>query len=124
MNHSCYDPDDDSVSNPNPDTPDNPFRRRLLSAAVLGIGGTLAGAGMPLPAPNGCELTGITATPDGKTLFVNIQHPGETASERSDPTRPTAVSSWPGNQFKTATGGRPRSATLVITRQDGGPVSA
>lgn len=77
-----------------------------------------------LTGPNGCELTGITATPDGKTLFVNIQHPGETASERSDPTRPTAVSSWPGNQFKTATGGRPRSATLVITRQDGGPVSA
>ncbi len=26
--------------------------------------------------PNGCEVTGITFTPDNKTLFINIQHPG------------------------------------------------
>lgn len=77
-----------------------------------------------LTGPNGCELTGITATPDGKTLFVNIQHPGETSSERSDPTRPTAVSAWPANQFANAVGGRPRSATLVITRQDGKSISS
>lgn len=76
-----------------------------------------------LSGPHGCELTGITATPDGRTLFVNIQHPGETASERSDPARPTAVSAWPANQFPNATGGRPRSATLVITRPDGKPVA-
>lgn len=30
-----------------------------------------------LVGPNECEITGITETPDGKTLFVNIQHPGE-----------------------------------------------
>ena len=77
-----------------------------------------------LTGPNGCELTGITATPDGKTLFVNIQHPGETASERADPAKPTAVSSWPANQFPEAVGGRPRSATIVITRPDGKPVAA
>lgn len=76
-----------------------------------------------LTGPKGCELTGITATPDGRTLFVNIQHPGETASERSSPAAPTAVSAWPANQFPTATGGRPRSATIVITRQDGKPVT-
>jgi len=76
-----------------------------------------------LTGPKGCELTGITATPDGRTLFVNIQHPGETASERSDPAAPTAVSAWPANQFPTATGGRPRSATIVITRRDGKPVT-
>ncbi len=76
-----------------------------------------------LTGPRGCELTGITATPDGRTLFVNIQHPGETASERSSPDAPTAVSAWPANQFPTATGGRPRSATLVITRHDGKPVT-
>lgn len=76
-----------------------------------------------LTGPKGCELTGITTTPDGKTLFVNIQHPGETASERSDPGAPTAVSAWPANQFATATGGRPRSATLVITRRDGKSVT-
>ena len=77
-----------------------------------------------LTGPKGCELTGITATPDGKTLFVNIQHPGEPASERSDPSKPTAVSAWPANQFPQAVGGRPRSATIVITRNDGKPVAA
>ena len=77
-----------------------------------------------LTGPKGCELTGMTATPDGRTLFVNIQHPGETASERSDPTRPTAISAWPANQFPETTGGRPRSATLVITRPDGKPIAA
>ncbi|MDP2880145.1 MAG: PhoX family phosphatase [Azonexus sp.] len=76
-----------------------------------------------LTGPKGCELTGITATPDGRTLFVNIQHPGEPASERSDPASPTAVSAWPANQFPNAVGGRPRSATIVITRQDGKPVT-
>jgi len=75
-----------------------------------------------LTGPRGCELTGITATPDGKTLFVNIQHPGETGGERSDPDHPTAVSAWPANQFAQAVGGRPRSATLTITREDGRPV--
>jgi secreted PhoX family phosphatase len=74
-----------------------------------------------LTGPRGCELTGITATPDGKTLFVNIQHPGETASERSDPFRPTAVSAWPASQFPEAVGGRPRSATIAINRNDEKP---
>lgn len=77
-----------------------------------------------LTGPNACEITGITRSPDGTSLFVNIQHPGETASERSDPARPTAVSSWPANQFPQATGGRPRSATVVVTRKDGGVVGA
>ncbi len=77
-----------------------------------------------LTGPKGCELTGITTTPDGKTLFVNIQHPGETASERSDPAHPNAISAWPANQFPEALGGRPRSATIVITRTDGRPVAA
>jgi secreted PhoX family phosphatase len=41
-----------------------------------------------LTGPVGCELTGATFTPDGRTLFVNIQHPGESPSERSDPADP------------------------------------
>jgi secreted PhoX family phosphatase len=71
-----------------------------------------------LVGPNGCEVTGVTATPDGRSMFVNIQHPGETASERSDPARPTAVSAWPDGR----TSGRPRSATIVITKHDGGVI--
>ncbi len=75
-----------------------------------------------LTGPRGCEVTGMAATPDGRTLFVNIQHPGETASERSDPVAPTAISAWPANQFPEHAGGRPRSATLAIRRADGGLV--
>ena len=71
-----------------------------------------------LAGPNGCEITGVITTPDARTMFVNIQHPGETASERSDPTRPTAVSTWPEG----AGTGRPRSATIVIRKRDGGVI--
>ena len=77
-----------------------------------------------LTGPRGCEVTGITATPDGRTLFINIQHPGESASERADPQQPTAVSSWPGNQFPALGQGRPRSATVAIRRADGGVIGA
>jgi secreted PhoX family phosphatase len=71
-----------------------------------------------LTGPSGCELTGISFTPDQRTVFVNIQHPGETASERSDPDKPLAISRWPEG----AKAGRPRSATLAIRRKDGGVV--
>ncbi len=68
-----------------------------------------------LTGPNGCEITGITQTPDGRTMFVNIQHPGEAPDERGNPDHPNAVSSWPD-------GGRPRSATIVIRKDDGGVI--
>jgi hypothetical protein len=48
---------------------------------------------------------------------VNIQHPGETPRERSDPAQPMAVSSWPSDT-------RPRSATVVIRKQDGGIIGS
>ncbi|MDM0056099.1 PhoX family protein [Variovorax fucosicus] len=69
-----------------------------------------------LVGPAGCEITGLTATPDLRSLFINVQHPGEPANERSDPDKPLAVSKWPDG------GGRPRSATVVITKNDGGVV--
>jgi len=61
-----------------------------------------------LVGPYGCEVTGITATPDFRTLFVNIQHPGE----GSTPTDFTSI--WPDGP-----GRRPRSATVIVTRDDG-----
>jgi len=70
-----------------------------------------------LTGPRGCEVTGLTGTPDGRTFFVNIQHPGEGAKE-TDPRQPRAVSNWP--DFDPA--GRPRSATLAIRKVDGGMV--
>lgn len=74
-----------------------------------------------LVGPVGSEITGIAETPDGKALFVNIQHPGEnTASSNiADPTKYT--SQWPTNAGYGA-GKRPRSATIVITKNDGGRI--
>lgn len=69
--------------------------------------------------PKGCEITGIDSTPDGRTVFVNIQHPGETGS----PTPPVPpISAWPASQTNAAATARPRSATIVITKDDGGVV--
>lgn len=70
-----------------------------------------------LVGPVGCEITGIDSTPDGRTLFVNVQHPGEGGSLSN------ITSNWPANQSGTpAPGVRPRSATIVVQRTDGGIV--
>jgi uncharacterized protein len=73
-----------------------------------------------LTGPTNCEVTGVTWAPDGKTMFINIQHPGETPSDRSDPNEPAKFSNWP--DYKP--GGRPRSATVVIRRRDGGVIGS
>jgi uncharacterized protein len=73
-----------------------------------------------LTGPKGCEVTGVTMTPDRKTMFVNIQHPGEPVGDLSDPDNPKALSSWPDGPA----GGRPRSATIAITRRDGGEIGS
>lgn len=74
-----------------------------------------------LVGPSGCEITGLCETPDGKALFINIQHPGETTLQVNiaDPTKYT--SQWPSNAGYGA-GKRPRSATIVITKNDGGKI--
>ena len=68
-----------------------------------------------LVGPIDCEITGIAESGDGRALFVNIQHPGENTAKADigDPSK--YLSHWPegGNA-------RPRSATVVITKNDGG----
>lgn len=84
-----------------------------------------------LVGPAGCEITGIDWTPDGKTLFVNVQHPGEASGHPNAPVppvgvalddylraNPTAFSTWPDRDPDS----RPRSATVVISRIDGNTV--
>ena len=71
-----------------------------------------------LVGPRGCEVTAFTTTPDGRTGFVNIQHPGENPGEINDPDKPRANSNWPDFDPN----GRPRSATVVIRRKDGGVI--
>ena len=69
-----------------------------------------------LTGPRGCEITGFHTTPDNRSAFVNIQHPGETPGDFSDPDAPRKLSNWPDY----APDGRPRSATVAIRRKDGG----
>ncbi|MES2830644.1 MAG: PhoX family phosphatase [Pseudomonadota bacterium] len=76
-----------------------------------------------LVGPVGCEITGLAETPDGKAMFINIQHPGEStaAANINNPDRYT--SQWPANAGYGA-GTRPRSATIVITKNDGGVIGS
>jgi hypothetical protein len=76
-----------------------------------------------LVGPNQCEITGVFVTPDERTMFVGIQHPGEPISELSDPANPTAFSAWPP-KADGSPGPRPRSACIVITKDDGGTIGS
>ncbi|MNJ23076.1 hypothetical protein D3C77_174540 [compost metagenome] len=59
--------------------------------------------------PVACEVTGIAFAPDQRTLFVGIQHPGETGGSTFPEHLPN---------------GKPRSSVMAITREDGGIIGA
>lgn len=59
-----------------------------------------------LVGPNECEVTGLTWSPDRRTMFVGIQHPGERGN-----------SHWPEGGDAV-----PRSAVIAVMRDDGGLV--
>ncbi len=63
-----------------------------------------------LVGPDGCEITGLTYTPDLKTFFVNIQHPNDDAG------------AWPSNVQGNNLPGR--SSTIVVRHKDGKVVGA
>jgi uncharacterized protein len=62
----------------------------------------------------------VITTPDQMTMFVNVQDPGEATTFWGTPTpeNPRAVSNWPDFDPD----GRPRSATVVIRKRDGGVI--
>ena len=66
-----------------------------------------------LTGPVGQEITGVVTTPDRRTMFVNVQHPGAT-TPAADFAAGRINSQWPD------AGQLPRSATIVITKNDGG----
>lgn len=76
--------------------------------------------------PAGNEITGMCETPDGKVMFINVQHPGDDTPQADigDPSK--YVSHWPGNGGYGAGGAlaRPRSATVMITKDDGGRIGS
>jgi len=69
-----------------------------------------------LTGPWGQETTGVVTTPDGKTMFVNFQHPGAHASAEQ-----FAAGDF-GSGFPDYDGTVPRCATVVITKDDGGAI--
>ena len=71
-----------------------------------------------LTGPWGQETTGVVTTPDGRTMFVNFQHPGAHA------TADDFAAGRFGSGFPDYDGTVPRSATIVITRADGGVVGS
>ncbi|MBL8350655.1 MAG: PhoX family phosphatase [Burkholderiaceae bacterium] len=78
-----------------------------------------------MTSPNKCEVTGVAMTPDGRTMWVGIQHPGEDSASAN----PTQFSNWPQGQFAVESDGltvlppgRPRSSVVVITKNDGGVI--
>jgi secreted PhoX family phosphatase len=76
-----------------------------------------------LVGPKDCEITGLCESPDGRAMFINIQHPGEGTkmADVNDPAKYT--SQWPSN-IGYGAGKRPRSATIVITKIDGGVIGS
>ncbi len=62
-----------------------------------------------LTGPIACEVTGLTFSPDYKTMFVGIQHPGESLAPSHFPEGGDAI---------------PRSTVMRITRKDGGVIGA
>ncbi len=78
-----------------------------------------------LTSPINAEVTGVVTTPDGKSMFVGIQHPGEDwATDFTD------NSTWPDNGFNGPTtfdGAsvfKPRSSVVVITKDDEGVIGS
>ncbi|MEI7598292.1 MAG: PhoX family phosphatase [Aestuariivirga sp.] len=63
--------------------------------------------------PTGAEATGPFFTPDGKTMFLSVQHPGEDSESVAK-----LSTTWP--DF--APNGLPRPAVVAITRIDGGEI--
>lgn len=69
--------------------------------------------------PVGAEVCSPAFTPDGRNVFLSVQHPGELRLEDNEDATSVADAgtAWP--DF--AAGTPPRPSVVVLTRRDGGP---
>jgi len=72
--------------------------------------------------PVDCEVCGAEFTPDERTLFLNVQHPGNTSLEKPSSNWPDAE--LPGGQRPVDANGniQPRASLIAVRRVDGGLV--
>jgi uncharacterized protein len=97
-------------SDQGPDQPDNKIADGVYATDTRGPGRALTKCFFT--APVGAELSSPTFSPDNRTLFVSVQHPGEGSGFDAPLTR------WP--DFKE--GAPPRPAVVAITKKDGGVI--
>ncbi len=87
-----------------------------LADGIYGVDTDGPGRALPkslFSAPSGAECTGPAFTPDGKTMFVAVQHPGENSDNIEKLT-----TRWP--DFNPAM--PPRPSVVAIMRSDGGEI--
>ena len=66
--------------------------------------------------PLGAEATGPSFTPNGKTMFLSVQHPGQSLTKGWDDPN----TRWPDFQI----GRPPRPAVVAIRKKDGGEIGS
>ncbi|WP_405414569.1 PhoX family protein [Maribacter sp. Asnod1-A12] len=86
------------------DKPYMPFKNNSLFV-IPRYGGDAGKVIRVVSAPNDAELTGPWFSPDGKTLFLSVQHPGEQTTDLNKPT-----STWPFDADNI-----PKPAVVAIT---------
>ncbi|WP_417534749.1 PhoX family protein [Marinobacterium stanieri] len=59
--------------------------------------------------PIACEITGLTFSPDQRSVFIGVQHPGEKGAP---------------SHFPAGGNSKPRSTIMVVQREDGGIIGA
>jgi secreted PhoX family phosphatase len=67
-----------------------------------------------LSGPVDCEVCGAEFTPDNRTLFINIQHPGAVFAEEGLPTLENPSSYWPDSSVDGGPKKQPRPSLIAV----------